>query len=156
MKVDAAMRRHHRFRSLLQAREVVESEEENVKCSMLTDTRVEYFDAIEKSLLVENQNLKNHNRFLIEQVKKLYQRQKSLKHDVLVQQAQAEQLIKLNSQLESTLQLLSNDIMAEIHSLQLLLASNHRHHRAHSSYRVKTFQDFDSAETNSHTISQSL
>lgn len=50
---------------------------------MLTDTRIEYFDAIEKALLVENQNLKNHNKFLIDQVQKLYQRQKRLKKDVI-------------------------------------------------------------------------
>jgi hypothetical protein len=29
-----------------------EAEEDNIKCSMLTDTRMDYFHAIEKALLV--------------------------------------------------------------------------------------------------------
>jgi hypothetical protein len=54
---------------------------------MLTDARMDYFRAIEKALLLENQNLKNHNSFLLEQIRKLNLRQKRIKQEALAQQA---------------------------------------------------------------------
>lgn len=66
-----------------------------------------------------------------------------------------ESLKEFNKELEITVQILSNDIMIEIQSLQHLLTTRQSHQK-NSSYRVKTFQDFDSADINSGNIVESI
>jgi hypothetical protein len=70
-----------------------------------------------------------------------------MKKEAAGQQETIRTLKKINKELEISMEILSGDLMSEIHSLQELLTGHSYNYIP--SYRTKTFQDIDSADKNS-------
>jgi hypothetical protein len=95
--------------------------EANNTVSDISNHHDDYYREMEQSLKGENSNLKEHNTFLITQIKTLFEREKKYKKALLTGKEKIKKLENLNQHLQSQLMMLTSSIVAEIERMQKLI-----------------------------------